>query len=362
MKTQYSGEIDFWKFIFAFVIVALHSSYLPASYEQPYFIGGSIGVEFFFIVSGFFLAKSSERVISYQNLAQESIAFMIRKIKPFFSYSLFAFIVALIAKTMFYGEGVIQFIKNGVNGIIEVLFLKATGIGNEFFNNPTWYLSAMLLTMLILYPLLLKYKKSFSQIVCPIIGLLILGYLYQKYGHLRDPDCWDGFFRKGTLRGFAEISLGIACYELCMQLRKYNFTVLSKAIFTIIEYGSLIAIIWYSNTETCWDMDCPSVILMGIAVIIAGGNLSLLSGFWSKLKITPFLGKFSLMIYLNHIYWVWIFDIIGLEMSYKEMFILYMLAAICSALACWGIVDLMKAVMSKHKKAIGSCFIAGPKI
>ena len=39
-KSSYIGEFDFWKFIFAFIIVMLHSSYLPTNTEEPFFRGG----------------------------------------------------------------------------------------------------------------------------------------------------------------------------------------------------------------------------------------------------------------------------------------------------------------------------------
>lgn len=61
MRKSYIGEFDLWKLIAAVVIVILHSSYLPVEAERTYFHGGSIMVELFFLISGFFLAKSALR-------------------------------------------------------------------------------------------------------------------------------------------------------------------------------------------------------------------------------------------------------------------------------------------------------------
>lgn len=351
------GEIDFWKFTFAILIVTLHSAYLPGAGEDTYFRGGSIGVEFFFVVSGFFMAKNAEKVDGYQSLADETWRFLLKRVKTFFPYMCMSCVAALIAKTLFYHGGLLKLIKNGVAGLSEVLLLKATGFGDTFFNNPTWYLSAMVCSMAVLYPLILKYRKIFTRIACPLLAFFLLGYLQQTYGQFRNPDLWDGLFRKGTIRGFAEIAFGVVCYEICSWISTYDFTKLSKLLFTVAEYGSLLAIILYSNTKSCWDMDSPSVLLMGGAVVIAAGNLSLLSGFWNRFCLTAWMGRFSLMLYLNHIYWVWIFAILGLDMEYSKMFWLYMGAAVISALLCWKFTDLIIFWYQKNKPALKSMFI-----
>ena len=59
MKKSYTGEFDLWKLIAAIVIVILHSEYLPVEAERTYFHGGSIMVELFYLVSGFYWAKSA---------------------------------------------------------------------------------------------------------------------------------------------------------------------------------------------------------------------------------------------------------------------------------------------------------------
>lgn len=237
--------------------------------------------------------------------------------------------------------------------------LKSTGAIKTLFDPPMWYLSAMVLSMAILYPLTLRYKDFFRRIVSPLIALFLLGYLYQKYGHFRSPDVQDGMFLKGTIRGFSEIAFRIFCYEIGKLISKYQFSTLSKLLFTIIEYGSLIGIMMYSNTESCWDMDVPSVLLFGISIIIICGNLSLLSPFWNKLKIMPSLGKFSMMVYINHIYWVWLLDIINLNLSYKKMLIVYISLSVLSSGVCWLATDLISAFFRKNQGNIRSLFIVG---
>lgn len=352
MRKSYIGEFDLWKLIAAVVIVILHSSYLPVEAERTYFHGGSIMVELFFLISGFFLAKSALRGSEFPKnggRGGETWKFFAEKIRGIYPYLLFAMVVGVVAKTAFYHQDFLQLIKNGVRALTELFFLKSAGWATGAFVPQAWYLSAMMLSILILYPCIRKWGRSFVQLVCPVAAALILGYLFHKFGHFRNPDAWCTFFNKGFLRGFAEISLGCFCFTVAERVQEIRLTRLARVLCSIVEYGSLAAIIIYSNTESCWDMDCESVLLMAIAVIIMGSRASILSEVWDKTSVLPWLGKFSMMLYLNHMYWVWIFAVIGLRMEYPAMLALYYVCSCLSALVCWWVVDYIKTIARRCK-------------
>ena len=349
--------MDVWKFILSVVIVILHSEFLPVEVEQSYFHGGSIFVEFFFIVSGYLMALSAEKRKNYQSLMKETSAFLRRKIAAIYPYMIFGFLMALSIRTAYNGQGFLHLINNAFKGIGEMLFLKSTGLTGALFNSPMWYLSAMLLSMAVLYPLILKYGDFFKRIVCPLIAFFLLGYLTKKYIHYRSPDVWDGMFEKGMIRGFAEVALGVYCYEIGKLISQVKFTKFTRIILTVIEYGSLIAILLYSDTKACWDMDAPSVLLIAISVIIICGNHSMLAPLWNKLKITPYLGKMSLMIYINHIYWVWFLDLLNLDWGYHKMLVVYVAGSFATAGACWIITDCVRKFINKKKASFRRIFI-----
>lgn len=347
------GEFDLWKMIFALVIVVHHTNLLPMEVSSPLFPGGSIGVEFFFLVSGFLLARSAYKVDSWNDLGEETARFIVKKIKSFFPYMVFAFAVTFVFKALSLDWSFSEVGKNAVNGIVELSFTRMSGLGDAFFNQPTWYLSAMILSMMIIYPLVLKYRGLMTKIIFPIVGCLILGYLFHKYGQFRTPDAWDGWIYKGSLRGFAEVMLGVFCYEVCEWFKRYRFTLVSKVVFTLIEYGSLVFIIAYSNTQNCWNLDCPSILLMMVSVVIAGANVSIFAPSLANSKLISFLGRFSLMLYLNHLYWIYILDLFNLPFTYLEMTALFVVASIVSSIACWAITDLvMRLIRSSWFKRV----------
>lgn len=352
MRKGYIGEFDFWKLIAAVVIVIHHSVDLPVETEQTYFHGGSIMVELFFLISGFFLAKSAlcdGESKKLERWGSETWSFFLKKIRAIYPYLLFAIIVGVAAKTAFYHQDFMQLIKNGVRALTELLFLKSAGWSSGFFVPQGWYLSSMMLSILILYPCIRKWGRSFVQLFCPVAAALILGYLFHNFGHFRNPDAWCTFFNKGFLRGFAEISLGCFCFTVAELVQKVRLTRFARILCSLVEYGSLAAIILYSNTESCWDMDCESVILMTVSVIIMGSRASILSDIWDKIPIMPQLGKFSMVLYLNHMYRTWIFAVIGLKMDYTAILALYCVCSCLSALACWWLVDQVKRTAGRCK-------------
>ena len=59
-KRKRNGRIDLLRFVFALVIMLHHSRYVLGD-DHAVFIGGSLAVEFFFLVSGYLMAVSAER-------------------------------------------------------------------------------------------------------------------------------------------------------------------------------------------------------------------------------------------------------------------------------------------------------------
>lgn len=67
-----NGEIDFLKFVFAIIIAGYHASIFYNSESYTLWPTGYIGVEFYFIVAGFLLAKVSIPLIGVHSIRHRS--------------------------------------------------------------------------------------------------------------------------------------------------------------------------------------------------------------------------------------------------------------------------------------------------
>ena len=92
--------------------------------------------------------------------------------------------------------------------------LKQFGFNSPVHPSSVWYLSVMLMSMAILYPIVKKHKENFICICSPVIAILIMGYLAHNFTGINQSYLtWNKLVSTGTLRGFAEINLGMFKFD-----------------------------------------------------------------------------------------------------------------------------------------------------
>lgn len=81
-----NNELDLLKLFFTFIVFLVHTQYLKAADDVPLLVPkGFLSVEFFFMVSGYFMALSASRgTISEKGLFVENIRFNLDKISKFY--------------------------------------------------------------------------------------------------------------------------------------------------------------------------------------------------------------------------------------------------------------------------------------
>lgn len=72
---QKNGAIEFYRFLFSMIIGLLHFRGYGKLPKNTAFNGGYLGVEFFFIVSGYFLMKQYEKESNETNVRGGYTAF-----------------------------------------------------------------------------------------------------------------------------------------------------------------------------------------------------------------------------------------------------------------------------------------------
>lgn len=167
-KTR-NGAIDFWKFVFSIMVVQFHSSNLTEVKNTP-FVGAAIAVEFFFLVSGYLMAASISRYREEDIMVgRDSRNFMLHKIKGlcpeiFIAWTI-GFVVQHIAKK---NVSPASLVKDLMTGVWDMFFLRESGLEGFKANPAAWYISAMLLAMLVLVPLFFKNRDVFINVWAPV--------------------------------------------------------------------------------------------------------------------------------------------------------------------------------------------------
>ena len=345
-----NGKIDFYKFLFAIVVMLYHFS-CSTKYDQEFFTKGYIAVEFFFIVSGFLYAKSLSKFNNQNNsIVKDSIKYVINKYKSFFPYHIFASVITLIYTSVYYDWGLISIAENIVNNIPNLLLFHMTGISNMEFVMHEWYISAMLIVMFILTPIIMKDHEKFIHYIAPIIALFSLGFLNNKFDTINLVLHWTGFSYAGIIRAFGEICLGCFCYAI---YETHVFDKFNKTFLLFIEWGCFLFTLFYAFNLFNLNLDFPIVFVIAIGVTVAFCDKCSLGIFNNK--VVYFLGKWSFAIYMNHNYLRFFITNLKLDMSYYEQVAIYLVCITISSLCCMFVMDYILPrifkKLNKHKKS-----------
>ncbi len=337
-----NGKIDFLKFLFAIIVLIHHTRYVVGD-ENSLFLGGSLAVEFYFLVSGYLMMagiqKMKERPVS---LGAETGAFLLKKYKSFCPEIIISYIFAFAVT---YIGGKTGFFKLLATSFSDVLLLGMTGLRIKPVNGAIWYLSSMLLAMAILYPLVRKFGKTAVNVIIPVLSLVLLGWFCGNGDSPRNPTGWIGWTYRGNLRALAELGIGIFLYGVVERVKKVDFTVFGRILLTLAEYACYGLFILYMYREKASRMDYFFILLLALGLIISfsqkGIDTVVFDGRFS------WLGRFSFSVYLSHHFYSTNMDKFFPELSGNRLLVLYYGLSLGTALVVMGLSDLIRKYGSK---------------
>ena len=308
MTKNRNGKIDLLKFIFALIIVLKHGAeYIPVSLGNN-LSTAALGVEFFFIVSGYLMAASASRSAdsppSRVGLATQTF---IRKkflaLMPEFAVAtVMNFVIYMVFLTP---KSLSKFLNVIYKFIMTLVPIGMTGIAQKSdFTVATWYISAMLLAMFVLYPLCVKHFDTFTRIIAPVVGLFLLGFFAFNYGSPRGPKTFVDiggltFFYKGFLRGVCEISLGAAVFPLCESFKKVRLGTKGRLLVSAAELASFVLPVLWMAVGRGTRFDIQATLCLVVLAFFAFSHQGLFAG---RFDCAPCyrLGALSMVVYFAH--------------------------------------------------------------
>lgn len=334
VKMARVGEIELFRFVFSIVILCRHAYNLLG--ENLVFAGGAFGVEFFFLVSGYLMAASIEkkRAEPIVNLGRETVGFVLRKAKAVWPEVMISFALALTFQFFAKRLSLYDTAKMLMQSFFELFLVQRTGVGSNSVNPVIWYIQSMLLCMMILYPLIRRFPEIMKWVVMPLTAFLLMGYLVRNYNHFRDPSKWIGFTYKGNVRAMAELCFGASLYPAVEWLKGLKLRPIAKVLLSCIKWSCWLLVIAYMFiVKTGFKQDAFMLVVLGTAVALAFSGQCADARLYQT-QFVMFLGKFSLSLYLNHIYYANYLNNMGSIASwrYREKFVLYVFCAFSTAL------------------------------
>ena len=337
MDKKRNGAIDFWRFVFAILLVIFHAYLLDEENagQYPFILGrASMAVEFFLVTSGYLMAASVHKLSGKPFEWKEGWTFIKHKIGGFYPAFAISWAVSFILINIVKFDDLKTLAGNFFSSVFELTLIRNAGFNGYRVLNQTWYLSAMVIVMFALYPLYRINRKRFEYYIAPAAAILILGYVFFKTGSLNNPNLYMTYSFKSTYRAAGEICLGVICYVLCRKIRHRSFTKAQSHLLSLVELLGYGLVIYYMQ---CYDMypkyfDFIALLLLSVSVTVSFSAKSSINPLFSS-KVFTWLGKFSLYPYLMFMVFTKILPVMYPDMDMLTMEIVYIGLTLISALA-----------------------------
>lgn len=328
--TKRNPELELWRFLAA-VIIMIYHSYILGWEGYPFSESGWFYVEFFFILSGYFITA---HVRSRKN-AESLWGGVFRRIKKIYPYLLLSAIWGCIV----FWFRMTPTRKMEVVDIIErftasILFLSGNIIGFPEYVGGMWYVSVLFLVMPLF--MFVVSKKEFSAAVCLLVPVLVYTNMGAING-LRSPF-------HDVLRGFSAMLLGTFVYEMIPYIKSLSERIGAVAA-AALRWGCFIfvMILMFYNSSNRWLMLICFILSIGFSIQNNPQYPVTIA------KVFCFCGEESVVIYLMQYASQCTVQLLFSEKTLKEQLILYYAITV---IVSTGIL-LLKKQWDQYRRRVG---------
>ena len=350
-----NNSVNFWRVVFTFAVTIFHFSAMYPEMNTAYHsqIGWRIGVEFFFIVSGFLLAYKCERSdISAWSYTKS------RYFRLLPEYILMT--VIMIGIRIFEDKmNLLDSLVFILNSFDEVLMLQTASPNYVNINGASWYISALVVAGFFIFWLYKNKRELYMNIILPLSIISIYTFISLNAGYAAgSTGAYTPVFSLsyGLLRGFADMSMGVLAYEMHKRFKKNELTKAGSILFTIFEILGYCIPLAYTFFFDSTRLDFIFIPMFTLSVVISFSRTK--KSIIYNNPVIDFLSKISYSMYLVHMPILRIMiryyseDIYG-EKLLALFYVLLISCAVISERLCWLTVSYMK----EHWKGIKGVFL-----
>lgn len=283
--------IDFFRFFFM-IIICIH-------HFQPYLTiklinSGYLAVEFFFILSGYYLYRSF-----ISNKYKSSIDYTMKKVSKIWILYIYAMCLTGIFNIILgilKNESIMEYF---IKFFTESMMLQNIGFFYGGNNYPLWYFSVLIIGGYIIWEMLEKDKKCCINLFFPIFIIIFFNFLNSyTNGKLECFETLNGWYIP-LLRGISELMIGCILSSIVIDhSEKLNLIVKdNKVLIHIIEilvYSSSILLV-VLNTKYEFMM----LILIPLIILFCNLKNTLAYKIFNK-NVFKNNAKLTLSMYFNH--------------------------------------------------------------
>lgn len=331
-----NNVLDFYRIVFT-LIICLH--HFQGVFNMSFLANGYIGVEFFFILSGFFLYKSFKK-----HRDESAIGYTTKKLKRLYPEYIVAFMLFFLLRVMQNRGDIISYI---IKAISEITLIQNIGVFKGGINYPLWYLSVLIFAGYIIFEILKKNEDTFIKIISPIFIVFTFSLLNYLGKGLENWNIMYGLYLP-LLRGTAEMCIGILSAKF---IESKYFTQITdhKNICYIIE---ILTYVFLSYIIICQnEFEIYSIVFIPILICIANNPSSISSKVFNR-NIFGKVGKITYSMYVNHAIFIEVMALIYKKVFNKNINMIVLIAIYLSSLIIYSIISrkLIMNIVNKYRE------------
>lgn len=292
-----NAEIELYRVLMIFSIAILHFSedYMGTSGILP---GGYLGVDFCFIISGYFLMCHFEKeYVNEKSAVLNTIKYFVGRTKKLYPPYLLAVLGMTIITWGINGFGIKRLLINLWDTRWQYLFLHFLGASTGFSMRSIWYMSSFMILSYLIY-FLLSYNQELYMGIAPIISILLLVFISRTYGSLNMQGEYIVFFNGGFIRGFSDMTIGVFIRKLaCLDLLKTK-SKRGQCIHLLTRIASWIIVFYIIKFKGFDGTDFSVLPAMAMLIFL---SVKYPLNFYRTKKVWIFLGQISYWFFLIHL-------------------------------------------------------------
>ncbi|MBQ7283901.1 MAG: acyltransferase family protein [Oscillospiraceae bacterium] len=284
-------SIDLLKFIFAMLVVFSHM--------DIHYPGASVAVDFFFVFSGFFLAKKFYGKSFADPESYNQFKYTADHVKKLYPQYIFSLLVLLCYMS---GRDLVRIAQGSENAaslgsvifrVFEIIpdsimIQNMGGFVGGGLNAAAWYVSAMLIIGYFVYTMLCYNEKKTTEFILPLLFILTAAFMNggkENFGIY-------GWFYIPLVRCTMYMAEGVVLYKLSLS-KTYKSIKNSTLLFNLMGLFGLAAIFTFQRYKNI------HIVLFAFIVLYTTNNASWINKV-IKGKIFARIGDLSYAVYLNH--------------------------------------------------------------
>ena len=357
MSKQRNNIIELGRFVYSLLVVGYH---IQLSYDEEDksvdpFECGALAVEYYFFLSGYFLARSLEKLSldNKMSFIKKYYTFMKNKIKALLTVHFIAIIAILIIIACCDKK---NFVNKLLPGITSIFLVQMAVVYHGNFEKalivPEWYLSSMIICMLIMVPIFLAFRKLMKGVFVVLILLGVLAifaviFILITNMKLKPNMVFD-------MRAWGEMNVSMFSYYLSLYIEKQTYSNGINILLKIVEIVAycipvILGIIPISanNEPICMSITGACAFVAIFITFSKKGNIIKSE---KANYIFGYLGSISLPIYIFHPVIIDLIDYVWIPCPKYAKYLIVFFSALALALLYRIIADFLNKKIEERKK------------